>query len=256
MINKIGLAAKRAVRGMDEAVYPKMCICCGRFIDNDDFVCELCMGCLERMNPITRCMKCGNDKKHCKCKRNAYHFEGAVSPFYNAGLAQNALYSYKIVPCRQYADFFAAEMAKTVANEYRGIKFDAVCFVPTKRSTVRVNGFDHSGLLAEKIAEILKIPLCGDILKRKPSGKKQHKLTSEERFKEVRGRYSATGKIKAERILLVDDILTTGASLDECSRQLLFAGAGEVRCVTALLSDREYKPTVYSEKVKYMLINP
>ncbi len=241
---------------LKQAFFPKMCVTCGRFLDEDGWICNLCSDKLERVNSEKRCLKCGHERSNCSCKYNVYHFESIIAPFYNAGLMQRAIYRYKIAPQKGYADYFAAEMTKSVLCEYYGIKFDAVCFVPTKQKTVNEKGFDHSGFLAKKISENLNVPLRDDILYCSYKGEKLHNLNAQERFEKIRGRYGFKNRLKNENVLLVDDIATTGASLDECARQLLFAGAESVRCVTAVITDRKFKPDEYSERVKMMLINP
>ncbi|MBE6728206.1 MAG: ComF family protein [Ruminococcaceae bacterium] len=238
-----------------QSIYPNKCICCGRFLNEGENLCELCAHWIERINRQKRCLVCGLEKQRCRCKYNAYHFAGVVAPFYNAGIAKRAFYKYKLIPKKHYALYFASEMVKTIKSELADIKFDAVCYVPTAIKTVRYKGFDHAGILAHKIGETLNLPVLDDVIIRKKGGKKQHTLSSKERFKNVRGRYGIDKRISGMKILLVDDILTTGATLDECSRQLLFAGAQSVYCVTALITDNDYKISDYAKNIEFMIVD-
>ena len=78
-----------------------------------------------------------------------------------------------------------------------------------------------------------------DILYRNKSKTDQHDIKNpKERFKNVEGLYGAKGKVNGKNILLVDDIKTTGATLNECAKQLILSGADNVYCVTGLISDR------------------
>lgn len=237
------------------ALYPNKCICCGRLLPEGKTLCELCHHHIERVNLNKRCKVCGFEKQFCRCKYNVYHFEGVVAPFYNAGLAQKALYNYKLFLKKQYSRYFAAKMVQCVKRELSDREFDAVCYVPTAHNTIRYKGFDHAGLLAEQIGELLNIPVYSDVLFRKKGGRKQHTLSQKERYKNVRGRYGFNRRVDNKNILLVDDILTTGATLDECSRQLLFAGAESVYCVTALITAPNYKISDYAENLEFMLVD-
>ena len=99
-------------------------------------------------------------------------------------------------------------------------------------------GFNQSKILAEKIGEKLNLPVL-DILYRNKSKTDQHDIKNpKERFKNVEGLYGAKGKVNGKNILLVDDIKTTGATLNECAKQLILSGADNVYCVTGLISDR------------------
>ena len=132
-------------------------------------------------------------------------------------------------------------MAKTVRSQLHSSEFDVICYVPSTLRSYLERGFNQSFLLAERLSELLSIPFLKGALKCRWSFKFQHKLDREKRIKLTRKKYyfskSTVGYLKNKRVLLVDDIKTTGATLDECSRQLLFAGARSVFCLTALVTD-------------------
>lgn len=224
-----------------DVLYPKQCVCCGDIIADGEELCDSCIRAIERIDPLKRCNKCGLVKKSCQCKIYAYHFEGTIAPFWNRGIAQQGIYSFKFRRKAHYGMFFAREMAKTVKNEFRDIKFDAVCYVPSAAGSFFKRGFNQSRILAQGVSKILDIPLVDGSIKCKFGFGIQHKLGRYKRFKNVRHKYyynrSVSGLLKDKTVLLVDDIKTTGATLDECSRQLLFSGASRVFCVTALITE-------------------
>lgn len=224
-----------------EMFYPKQCVCCGEIIDEDEELCDNCIRNIERVDDTKRCIKCGLLKGNCGCKIYTYHFEGAVAPFFNSGLAQQGMYSFKFNKREQAAEFFAREMAKSVRSQLHNREFDVICYVPSTLRSYSMRGFNQSYMLAQRMSELLSIPLLKGALKCRWSIKFQHNLNREKRFKLTRKKYyfskSAVGYLKNKKVLLVDDIKTTGATLDECSRQLLFGGARSVFCVTALVTD-------------------
>lgn len=222
--------------------HPKRCYCCGTIIDEDDCLCEYCGSKLKRMDPLKRCLYCGQTKKNCQCKRRVFHFNGCVSPFLNTGVAKKVMFHFKFREKPYYSDFFAKPMAFCVKNEFRDIDFDAVCFVPTTRAKFLKRGYNQSEILAKEIAEILSLPVI-NLLKCNKNGKSQHMLSERERYENVKNLYSAFRNAKNKTLLLVDDIKTTGATLDECSKQLLLSGANTVYCVTALITEKNIKNT-------------
>ena len=90
--------------------------------------------------------------------------------------------------------------------------------------------------MAKQVATELGIPLRSRILKKIKYNKRQHKLSFNERKLNVKGVFSAVGDLTGKTVLLVDDIKTTGYTLNECAKQLRLAGAENVYCLTALIS--------------------
>lgn len=231
---------KNAAELFKALFYPKTCAVCGCIIDEEEELCDYCHETIVRCDPIKRCPRCGTDKRNCQCKKRVFRFDGCIAPFVNTGAARRAMHLFKFRRRLSAENFFARQMALCVRNEYRDISFGGVCFVPMPLKKQLARGYNQSRLLAEKIAEILKLPLCGALYYRR-SGKPQHTLSEKERFENVKGLYYAKFPVRGKTLLLVDDIKTTGATLDECAGQLLAAGADSVYCVTALISDRKLK---------------
>lgn len=231
---------KALINAILDAFHPKRCISCGKITD-EDYLCDYCSEMLEFTDPLKRCIKCGLLKKDCMCKYRVFTFNGCISPFIKKDPAQRIMYSFKLRRKFRAAEFLANEMAFCVKNEYRDINFDGVCFVPMHKSRKRVRGFNQSEVLAERIAKILSLPII-NALSCVKSAHSQHKIKDyKERFKNVKGIYKANGTFGGKTLLLVDDIMTTGATLNECAAVLLRAGADKIYCVTALRTDKNDK---------------
>lgn len=222
--------AKALFKTLISAVYPNKCICCGEILDEVDYICDNCNVAIERINLDDICLDCGCEKEDCVCKYNVFRFNAIVSAFKNTGLARRAYYSYKFGKKQHYANFFADEICRTIKNCYDGTRFDVVCAVPLYQRF----GYDHSGYVAELVAEKLSVPFDNKLLFCVKKSKNQHKSTIKERLRNVDGKYSVNCRLDNKNILLIDDIKTTGATLDECAKMLLFAGADSVYCATAL----------------------
>lgn len=227
---------KGCIRAAAGVLYPDKCVCCGEITEDGEDVCGVCRNSLEYINRDKRCIKCGLEKESCVCKARVYHFENIVSVFEYTGMAMHAVRHYKLYRKRHYSEFFIKHMVLLFLNEYRDIKFDAVCSVPTARISRMKHGFDHTAVLRDGIAVHLGLPVLKDVLCCRSFVRSQHGSDFSQRIKNVKGKYYTSKKLSGGTYLLIDDIKTTGATLDECAKQLLIAGADKVYAITALAS--------------------
>lgn len=224
--------AKKIFNELLASIYPNKCICCGKILDEHIRICDKCDNSIERLNLDNICLDCGLEKDDCVCRYNVFRFNALVCAFKNTNIARQAYYSYKFLKKQHYADFFADEICRAVMHCYSDITFDIVCAVPSYSKF----GYDHSGYIARAVSKKLDIPFADKLLRCLKRVKKQHKSTIKERLLNADGKYIANYRIDDKRVLLIDDIKTTGATIDECSKILLFAGAESVYCATVLVS--------------------
>ncbi len=218
------------------ALFPNKCICCGEIIDREDYLCDYCYEMIEYVDFSKICKRCGLNKKECQCKNRVFHFSGSIAPFENKEVARRAMYRFKFGRALGGSKFFAFEMAKAIKTVYNDVEFDGIAFVPMHFVKRLKRGFNQTEVLARELSKILEVKIFEDLLSSKYSSKIQHDLSFKERFFNIKGRYSFNYNITGKTILLVDDIKTTGATLDECAKQLLLAGADSVYCVTGLIT--------------------
>ena len=213
-------------------LFPRRCAVCARVIRHNAVLCE---NCKQELNPIGDkiCLRCGLPKIECECTKYAYHFRGVVSPFINDGAAQRSVYGYKFAKNYDAATFLSTEMSRVVLKHFSDVDFDCVTAVPMHWSKRYITGFNYVKVLAKKTATELKLPFKKLLIKKRRN-KTQHTLSSKERFKNVKNTYFAKPN-NYKNVLLIDDIKTTGATLDECARRLMLEGAENVYCVTAVI---------------------
>jgi len=131
-------------------------------------------------------------------------------------------------------DYVAAHMAK--AAEKRGVvnRGKLVVNVPREPNTIIIKGFDQAEELAKRVASLCELEYISP-LSRKNSPHSQKYLSYDERFEHVKGIYSVKAdmieKIAGRDVILIDDIITTGATANECAKQLVKNGANKVDCV-------------------------
>ena len=225
---------KRIKQQLISAFFPNKCMGCGEIIAEGKNFCDFCEKHIEKNDLDNFCTVCGYEKGSCVCNYNIYRFEKLISVFKNNGIAQSAYYSYKFKHRQHYAHFFASEIADAVNLLYPDIGFDCICAVPVSRSLFGKSKFDHCDYLCKDISKILNIPYAYRLLDCQKSKKQQHKLPIKKRLSNVNGKFYYNYRVDGTTVLLIDDIRTTGATLDECAKTLLYAGAEKVYCATAL----------------------
>lgn len=217
------------------ALFPPDITCdlCGAEIFDDSHFCKRCKPSVI-FNDGAVCPVCGRKTARPEictdCKAAAPLYKRGVSPLvYKDGSAKLVLKFKRGNPyLKDYLGKLMAEKAKAFPQ------CDAVAYVPITDKRRRKRGYNQSLLLAEVIADELKIPVA-HALEKKRETDDQKSLTRRERAENLKGCFAVTDRalVKGKKILLADDVLTTGATAYEICRQLKIAGAAEIYFVTA-----------------------
>jgi ComF family protein len=203
-----------------EIMTPVQCLGCGR---EDWIVCDLCRGALAYSQQ--RCFRCGvatADGECCVLCRPRVHLSGVTVAALYEGPVKEAILAYKFQRLRMVAAVATDMMMDVIPDR----SFDVVTSVPIAPVRYRERGYNQSELIAKRIARVLSLPYRSALGRR--SSQHQLGLDRVGRLRSVEGVFYPTRRFNGERVLIVDDVVTTGATLDECARQLLAAGAGEV----------------------------
>jgi ComF family protein len=113
---------------------------------------------------------------------------------------------------------------------------DALAAVPMHRARLRLRGYNQAQLLADHIGAACDIPVL-DALTRTRNTKQQARLNAQARHKNLEGAFLADGRVRGLRVLLIDDVLTTGSTATHCARALYKAGAADVQLLTFAAAD-------------------
>ena len=206
-----------------ELLYPPRCIFCRRFLEKGGphggpDVCPAC----RRVLPWTS--MCGRQKRR--------GISVCVSPLYYEGPVKDCVHRYKFYGAAAYTAPCAALREECVRASIAGA-FDAVSWVPLSRRRLRSRGYDQARLLAEELAKRLDVPLISTLKKVRDTAPQSRSGAAKNRYENISGAYRAIdGAAAGRRILLVDDVITTGATLSECAVTLRQAGAKDVLCCT------------------------
>lgn len=217
------------------AFFPERCCCCGRPVVCGKVVCDDCGLKLITIEPPV-CPVCGCQKQHCRCKGRKRHTDRCAAAFYHEGAARSALHRLKFKGKIYSAEIFCIFMAKTVNREYAGVSFDYVVPVPLSRDELKKRRYNQSAVLAKGLSALLGLQIK-ELLVKPIKTLPQRELPAYRRSGNVLGVFDAVGKaLGGGAVLLVDDTVTTGATLDECAKVLKIHGAGAVYAVTATAS--------------------
>ena len=234
-------------KAIADCFFPNNCLGCGEVLGDDEYFCDFCYSNFERCVADKICRKCGLPKKHCQCNRRVFHFDACAAPFRNDGPARLAMHKFKFREKPYYGKFFAEQMAIMVKQVYSDREFDFITYVPMNTLHKLRRGYNQSFVLADELSKILNIPIWVNVLKCRRKAKTQHLLSEKERFINVKGKYVCDVSLIGKNVLLVDDIKTTGATLDECAKQLMRSGADSVCCITGLITYKDKKKDTKKE---------
>lgn len=226
------------------AFYPRRCALCAAVIEPTAEMCPKCAQTVQRV-PLPICYHCGAGKRDCKCEKHENRFAAAfAAPFYYTGGVTHGIHRMKFRQEPDIAQVFGREMAAFARRAYEGVTIDLVTFVPMTRREKRARGYNQSELLAKYAARELLLPMV-PTLEKLYETERQRKLNRRRRSGNVFGVFEVPRPelIEGKRILLCDDLRTTGATLTECAKMLRIRGAREVLCLTAAVGrgQREMK---------------
>ncbi len=168
------------------------------------------------------------------CRLGIYRFDRARSfASYNLPM-RKAIILLKYMGVARLGAWFAERLEEVYLPDRGLFPVDAVVPVPLHPLRLRERGYNHAERIARPLAKRLRLPMMPLLLVRTRSRPEQLLLSRAERWSSVKGAYAATPGARAEelRLLLVDDVFTTGATLDACARALFAAGAASVYALT------------------------
>lgn len=197
-----------------EVVLPAHCVGCG---ERGAYLCPRCIGALTPADPLT-------------LRGDSFAFDSATSAFAYEGTARKAVHQLKFRNLRAIAPCMAERMVIAMPFD---LTLDAVAPIPLHHSRLRERGYNQSELLANAIAEALQVPAHRGLLTRtSQSGTQVDARGAAARQANVHNAFEAHREAAGMRIALVDDVMTTGATLHAAALTLVRAGAHEVHCLT------------------------
>ncbi|OEJ14135.1 phosphoribosyltransferase [Brachyspira hampsonii] len=222
---------KHIINNIFSLIFPNHCIICGELMQSNNMN-YICINCINKKldyihkDEYIRCQRCGkvleNENSKCICKDEELYFDECKSMLYynnyTVDLIHKMKFSHRYLICRDFAAMLSYYYKDYIKN------YDAVTFVPLGRNRFLERGYNQSEIIAETISKILNIKLIDDIIFRKKETKALSSLNSKtERINMIKNAftinsdYNSSNKIN---LLIIDDVLTTGSTLNEISKEI------------------------------------
>lgn len=200
-------------------LFPPKCVLCQRILGKEET--DLCHSCRKETKAFP------------KPKTRIPNIAQWRSLWYYDGNVRQSLLRYKFRGKQSYSRLYGQMLALSVAQQLDG-RFDLLTWVPISAKRKRSRGFDQTEMIVRQIGQELGIPVTPLFVKIRHNKPQSGCKSREARKANVLGVYRVTepASVAGKRILLVDDILTTGATVSECARVLLTAGAAQILCAT------------------------
>ncbi len=222
--------------GALDLVYPPFCVACKQ--SSGSYLCEACLEKIVLLKP-PYCRKCGglcpgNVYLCPDCLVREYAFDSACSAGVYEGALQEAIHALKYGGHIALADPLAGLMIRAFPTTFLARHTDVVVAVPIHHSRLLERGFNQSEELARRLCKAVPLPMESGVLVCRRMTSHQARLPKEARAENIENAFEVRNArpIRGKRVLVVDDVFTTGATMNEAARVLRDAGAVEVRGFT------------------------
>ena len=203
-----------------DLVYPPRCVFCHKFLERgEEPVCAHCRSHI----PYT----------HKGGEQTGDFFSLCVSPLYYEDDVRESVLRYKFHETTGYAAVYGKLVAECITEHLEG-RYDLISWVPLSPKRLKERGYDQAKLLARAVAKQLGTQAVSTLEKHKNVARQSSVGSPEKRRANISGAYRVPKPdvVAGQRVLLLDDIITSGSTLSECARTLRTAGAKEVLCAT------------------------
>lgn len=224
-------------------LYPRRCPICEEIIVKKDKICEKCKKEILYLKE-PRCKKCSKEMEsgeieYCyDCTNTNHFFNKGIATFKHDNNFKKSIYNFKYKNKREYADFYTEAIIKNYKEMIGSWNAEVLIPIPLFASKKVQRGFNQAEILAYKLSVELKIPVDSKLLQRNRNTNPQKELNRIQRVKNVEKAFNLSNKIvQYRKIILIDDIYTTGATLDSCAKILREAGVKYIYFVTISIGD-------------------
>lgn len=217
-------------------LFPHKCFLCGRVLSGTGWLCGGCA--LPETEDL--CPRCGKEWNACICGAVAY--DGASAPLWYVQGVRVGIHRFKYDGRAYYAAFLGELMADRVLADLGRVPFDLITYVPMHPKKRRARGYCQSELLARQVAGRLDLPLEETLSHTKNRRAQMEQKGLADRRENAKKSFTSLEKdLSGLRVLLVDDVLTTGSTASRCAELLKEQGAASVYVLAAATTRREGK---------------
>jgi ComF family protein len=220
-----------------DMLYPRRCpVCHDIAVPGGSRICNVCR---EKLKPITgpRCFRCSKplkreEQEYCKDCRKTRLFDQGIGIFPYGSVLQESLFKLKYGKRQEYGSFYGQIAAVYSREIIRNWGVEIIIPIPLHRKRMEKRGYNQAELIAEALGKTLCIPVDSRLMKRKVNTRPQKELDYRERKQNMKNAFFLKGENRYRRILLVDDIYTTGSTIEAAAELLKRNGAENVFFLT------------------------
>jgi ComF family protein len=230
---------KTAFNSLLHLFFPHTCAGCGSDILQHDQL--LCLHCIERLPHTNFHRFAGNPVEKIFWGRLPIACATSFLYFTKSSLLQHLVHQFKYNGKKEIGQYIGRRMGEVLLESSRFGPVDALVPLPLYAARERKRGYNQSGILCEGIAEIMQVPVLKNIITRKSATETQTRKNRTERWANISGRFELLQPetVRDKHILLVDDVITTGATLEACGQELMAAGNTRLSIFTMAISSRQ-----------------
>ncbi len=229
---------------MLDLLYPRRCPICDRAVKPfGSLICETCKRELVYIKEPC-CMKCGKhlqkeEKEYCKDCTSHVHLYDCGRALFSYKSVSDSIARFKYRGRQEYAAYYAACMAETFAEFISACQADALIPVPLHKSRLRVRGYNQAQVLAEELSALTGIPMFPDLVERVEKTAPMKDLSAAERQNNLKRAFKiCRNDVKLNTIIIIDDIYTTGSTIDALAEVFQQSGVEKVYFVTLSVGSR------------------
>lgn len=216
-------------------IFPPVCPLCGEVLKiKTSGACAECRAKISYIKPPV-CLRCGKeieDGENALCSDCSNHTRSYIRGYPAMNYVDplpESIAAFKYKNRREYGRFFAGEIARQCGQDILAVQPDVLVPVPVHAAKRRKRGYNQAEILAEELGAILGIPVDASLIRRSVNTLPQKELDHEEREKNLKKAFISTDKIvEYKRAVLVDDIYTTGSTVEACTQVLHASGVTKV----------------------------
>ena len=172
------------------------------------------------------------------CSRQKHVYDQACALYEYSKNVKESIYRFKYYNKQEYAGIYAKQMADRCGRMIRMWSPDVIIPVPIHISKYKERGFNQAGLIAQALGRAMQIPVDEEYLVRIVKTQPMKELSNRERIKNLQNAFQVRGKVvRYRKVLIVDDIYTTGATFDACAAVLKDAGVSQVYGISLCVGD-------------------
>ena len=224
-------------------LYPRRCPLCDAVLPwGKNGLCEECKANIRYISD-NYCFKCGKamtgvEEEFCDdCKKYNHSFRKGRALF-EYDVVRESIYRYKYNKRAEYAEFYAKEIVEKLGDEIRGYKAQALVPIPLYRWKEKKRGYNQANLIAVEMSKLLNIPVYSDLIVRSKNTTPLKNLNRDDRQNNLKKAFKMkVNVVKLNTIILIDDIYTTGSTIDEVAKEFLEVGVQKIYFITVAIGN-------------------